>query len=143
MKRSRIRQVSSKRRKIMNEVRPLRESLIRESGKCMACSVSMSHASLSCHEILNGSLREKTLGEPCSLLVLCWDCNSNKMTDKSLWPVARQLALLQEISPEHYDLKRFNWLRNPNAPNYITQEEVDEYRGQFESKRKQNRMGDR
>lgn len=94
----------------------------------MACGVPAAHTRLDCHEILNGPLRDKTLGEPCSLLVLCWICNSNEMTDKSKWPVAKQLALLQLRDPESYDLVRFNWLRNSNAPNFVTQEEVDEYR---------------
>ena len=127
MKRSRIRSVSSKRRKRMNEVRPLRQALVEAAGRCMACRVSARDARLDCHEILNGALRDKTLDEPCSLLVLCWNCNSNKMTDKAEWPVARQLALLQLRDPDSYDLVRFNWLRNPNAPNFVTQEEVDEY----------------
>jgi len=82
---------------------------------------------LACHEILNGGLRDKTLDEPCTLLVVCWNCNSNKLTCKGDWPVARQLAVLLMRSPQYYDLERFNWLRNPKAPNYVTQEEVDEY----------------
>ncbi len=127
MKRSRISPISSKRRKRMKEVKSLRSSLIKQAGRCMVCSVSTNRARLACHEILNGPLRDKTLSEPCSLLVLCWDCNSNKMTDKAEWPVARQLAVLQDKNPEHYDLVRFNWLRNPNAPNYVTQEEVNAF----------------
>ena len=128
MKRTRINSLSEKRRKRMKEVKPLRDSLIRQAGRCMVCSVSAKQARLACHEILNGPLRDKTLDEPCSLLVLCWDCNSNKMTDKNEWPVARQLSVLLEKSPENYDLERFNWLRNPNAPNYVTQEEVDAHK---------------
>ena len=131
MKRSRIRSVSSKRRKRMNEVRPLRQALVEAAGRCMACRVSARDARLDCHEILNGALRDKTLDEPCSLLVLCWNCNSNKMTDKAEWPVARQLALLQERDPDSYDLVRFNWLRNPNAPRFVTQNEVESFREEF------------
>jgi hypothetical protein len=119
----------------MNEVRPLRQALVQAAGQCMACHVSARDARLDCHEILNGALRDKTLDEPCSLLVLCWNCNSNEMTDKKLWPVARQLALLQERSPDAYDLVRFNWLRNPDAPNYVVQEEVDVYRNEFKKRR--------
>jgi len=119
----------------MNEVRQFRKDLVDESGYCMSCLTPAVHARLDCHEILNGALRDKTLDEPCSLLVLCWDCNSNKMTDKKLWPVARQLALLQEWSPDAYDLVRFNWLRNPDAPNFVTQEEVDVHRDEFKKRR--------
>ena len=111
----------------MGKVRPIRKGLVQAAGECMACGKK--NCRLDCHEILNGPLREKTLGETCSLLVLCWDCNSMEMTDKSKWPVARQLALLMEHSPEHYDIVRFNWLRNPDAPNYVTQDEVNEYKG--------------
>jgi hypothetical protein len=127
VKRTSIRSVSQKRRDRMAEVKPLRDSLIKQAGRCMVCSVSTKQARLACHEILNGGLRDKTLDEPCSLLVLCWNCNSNEMTDKQKWPAARQLAVLQSKSPEHYDLERFNWLRNPKAPNFVTQEEVDGY----------------
>jgi len=119
----------------MQDVKPLRQGLISAAGRCMACLVTPKHARLDCHEILCGSLRDKTLDEPCSLLVLCWRCNSEEMTDKVRWPVARQLALLHEYSPEHYDLVRFNWLRNPNAPNFVTQEEVDVYRNEFKNRR--------
>jgi hypothetical protein len=119
----------------MNEVRQFRKDLVDQSGYCMACLIPAGHARLDCHEILNGAMRDKTLDEPCSLLVLCWPCNSNKMTDKKLWPVARQLALLQEWSPDAYDLVRFNWLRNPDAPNFVTQEEVDVYRDEFKKRR--------
>ena len=112
----------------MDEVRPLRQALVQAAGRCMACRVSARDARLDCHEILNGALRDKTLDEPCSLLVLCWICNSNEMTEKNKWPVARQLALLQLRDPDSYDLVRFNWLRNPKGPNFVTQEEVEEYR---------------
>lgn len=119
----------------MEEVKPLRQELISAAGRCMACRVSASHARLDCHEILNGPLRDKTLGEACSLLVLCWICNSNEMTDKNKWPIARQLALLQERDPDSYDLTRFNWLRNPNAPRFVTQDEVDQFREEFKEKK--------
>ena len=119
----------------MNEVRPLRQSLVEAAGRCMSCRVSGRHARLDCHEILSGPLRDKTLSEPCSLLVLCWNCNSNEMTDKAKWPIARQLALLQERDPDNYDLVRFNWLRNPDAPRFVTQDEVDEFREDFKEKR--------
>lgn len=109
---------------------PIRTRLIEKAkGKCVACDRRFTL--LDCHEILNGPLRVKTLGEPCSLLVLCWQCNSMEFTDKELWPIARQLALLQAWNPEDYDLTRFCWLRNENAPNYIVQSQVDEYANQF------------
>lgn len=77
------------------------------------------------HEILNGPLRDKVLDEPCALLVLCWHCNGSVVTDKRKWPVAKQLALLRRRAPDSYDLERFNWLRNPNAPRFVEEAEVN------------------
>lgn len=108
----------------MAVVKPFRAELIKELGECVACGKKRA---LSCHEILNGPLRCKTLDEPCSLLVLCYWCNSNEFTDKAKWPVARQLALLKKKMPQYYDLERFNFIRNPDAPRYIEQHEVDAY----------------
>lgn len=82
---------------------------------------------VSCHEILNGPLRLKTLDEPSALLCLCFHCNAGDFNRKQLWPHARQLALLYIRRPHRYDLTQFNWLRNPAAPNFVTQEEVDRY----------------
>ena len=82
---------------------------------------------LSVHEILNGPLRAKVLDEPCALLVVCWHCNSNELTNKAKWPVARQLSVLRTKAKHYYDRERFCWLRNPNAPHYVTEEEVDGY----------------
>lgn len=130
-----MKQRSDKRRERAAEVKPLRESLIAETGKCMICGANESRPTrglppqlsvLACHEILNGPLRNKTLDEPCALLVVCWRCNQ-ELNNKGLWPAARQLSVLLSKAPDRYDLKRFNLLRNPNAPNFVTQEEVDGY----------------
>lgn len=67
------------------------------------------------------------MDEECSVLVACWDCNGGVLNRKGEYPVARQLAVLQHANPEGYDLVRFNFLRNPNAPNYVTQDEVDQW----------------
>ena len=79
---------------------------------------------LCCHEILNGPLRQACLDQPQSILVLCWLCNQEEVTNKQRWPEARQLAVLKYNSPEDYDLIAHNLLANPNAPNRITPEEV-------------------
>lgn len=79
------------------------------------------------HEIANGALRRKAWDKPYATLVVCWHCNGELM-DKGKWPQARQLAVLKEKAPDQYDLEAFNHLVNPNAPNRITQEEVDERR---------------
>lgn len=118
-----MRRQSTKTRLRSEQAKPLRNSLIEQAGACQVCG---SKKQLACHEILNGPLRQKTLDEPCSLLVVCWPCNQ-ALTDKGKWPVARQLAILLHKSPSRYDLQRFCYLRNPNAPHYITQEEVDQW----------------
>ena len=82
---------------------------------------------LCCHEILNGPDRQKVLDEPSCLIVACWQCNGNQLEDKKTWPLARQLALIKSKAPERYDRARVLELRNPNAPNFVTEEEVDEY----------------
>jgi hypothetical protein len=75
-------------------------------------------------------LREKALDKLFALLVLCWWCNGDVVTDKSEWPEARQLALLLAAAPEHYDLAAYLRLTNPRAPLRIEQYEVDRYREQ-------------
>jgi len=95
---------------------------------------------LCCHEIANGPLRQAALDQPYAILVLCFHCNQSEVMDKANWPQARQLAVLKTFSPEHYDLQAFNFLVNPNAPNRITQEEVDEW---IESSKRSSRSGTR
>ena len=117
----------------MKVAKPIRDALIKLHGdskfvKCWACRDRGQYPFIACHEILNGPLRLKTVNEPCSLLVLCWRCNSIEFTNKKKWPIPRQLALLQKWNPVGYDLERFNWLRNPDAPKYVEQWEVDEYK---------------
>ena len=113
-------------------MRSVRRDLVERIGRCECCGRRAErwqdiHAVLHCHEILNGPLRDKTLDEPCSLLVTCWTCNSEKLTDKKEWPIERQLALILKSDPERFDLKRFLWLRNPNAPEAVTTEDIREW----------------
>jgi hypothetical protein len=77
------------------------------------------------HEVAGGACRALSLDKPYACLVLCAYCNLYEVEDKRKWPQARQLAVLMRKSPEDYDLAAFNYLVNPNAPNRITQEEVD------------------
>jgi hypothetical protein len=79
------------------------------------------------HEIACGPLREKAMDKPYATLVLCWWCNGSVVTDRKQWPEARQLALLLEKMPDHYDLQAYNFLVNSRAPHRITQEEVMEW----------------
>ncbi len=79
------------------------------------------------HEILCGPLRQKALDQVYALLVTCWHCNGSVVTDKRVWPEARQLAVLLQHAPENYDLAAFCRLANEHAPHRVTQSEVDVY----------------
>lgn len=109
----------------------------KEAGACMVCdhgptkvnpALPRFMSSLEAHEISNGSHRQKTIGEACCVLVACVYCNRYRLTDKKLWPEARQLALLQGKAPERYDLRKYLELTSPRAPNRITQSEVDAFK---------------
>lgn len=132
-----MRRVSRKQQDRINKARPIRERLVREAGECMLCGTSpkrprhrlMEHNQLCCHEVLNGPLRSKVLAEPSCLIVACWYCNQCELNNKGDWPLARQLAVIKQKAPQRYDLQRVLELRNPNAMNYVTESEVDEWTG--------------
>lgn len=86
-----------------------------------------SGARLCVHEIADGPHRQKALDKPYACLVTCWQCNSGPLKDAKEWPESRQLALLQAWFPDRYDLVAFNLLVNVNAPQRITQSEVDQW----------------
>lgn len=127
-----MRQVSEKTAARAAECREMRRALVAQVGHCELCGHDPRRPrlgkvcwALACHEILNGALRQKCLDKRHSLLCLCWWCNSNVVTDKKLWPEARQLAALLKSRPQDYDLAAHNLLANPMAPQRVTQEEVD------------------
>lgn len=132
-----MRKVSSKRRRRAAEVRGMRQRLVNEADGCEICNHSPDNpnpsfpwelSKLVCHEILCGSgYREKALDQPYAILVICVYCNEHVVTNKGKWPQARQLATLQRRAKSRYDLVAFNKLANANAPDRITQAEVDEW----------------
>lgn len=128
-----MRRQSKKRAALMAQVKPLRQELIRQVGKCEICGASprkpkrgMSRemSELAVHEIARGPLRAKALDKRYATLVACWDCNT-RMTDRVLYPECRQLAHLLLSRPGDYDLTAYNQLVCPAAPERITQSEVD------------------
>ena len=125
-----MRNYSKKRQKRNREVRDGRMELIASVGYCEMCGSKQSDnpiKKLCVHEIANGPNRAKALDKRFACLVLCVLCNCNDAEDKKLWPEARQLWLLQTYRPMDYDLKAYNELINPSAPNRILQSEVDNY----------------
>lgn len=129
MKRKRLRQMSDKRRKRIEEVREFRENLILEVGTCEVCNGTSSLSSLCVHEISNGPLREKSLDKPFAVLVVCEYCNLYDLMDKSLWPWDRQLAALKVVAPDRFDLHAFNQhIKDlPDRPDRFTEEDVDQH----------------
>jgi len=132
-----MRRVSRKTRARKDAARPVREALMRRHGRCMICGHSPKSpwrdkprecSQLCCHEIACGSHRQKALDQPCAILVLCWWCNGQRVTDKGEWPESRQLAVLKRRSPGDYDLKAYNTLIGL-GPNRITEEEVGAWQG--------------
>ena len=79
------------------------------------------------HEIARGPLRQKSLDKPYACLVACHYCNQFQLHNRKEWPEARQLARLKKSRPNDYDLVAYNLLVNEQAPNRITQDEVDSY----------------
>lgn len=125
-----MRRQSKKFRSRALEVKALRQALIAEHPFCMGCGVNHH---LACHEIAGGATRQAFLDQPCGILILCNYCNCGEFTDNTLWPKARQLALLKVLKPHWYDLKKFLSIYRPNAPLAITEEEVEEYAKDFRS----------
>jgi len=125
-----MRRVSKKTQARIDECRELRQQLVREVDRCEVCGHDPKWArpgriawSLACHEIANGPLRQKALDKRYALLVTCWRCNSERLTDKKEWPEARQLARLKRSRPQDYDLVAYNKLVG-YGPNRVTEEEV-------------------
>ena len=131
-----MRRTSDKRRLLNESVRPWRRELVLSVGKCECCghsphnprpNMSPEMSALCVHEILSGALRRRTLDAPFACLVTCIYCNCGPLMDKKLYPPAKQLALLLASRKDDYDLAAFLKMRNPNAMQFVTQEEVDQH----------------
>ena len=133
MKRRLIKPVSDKRKARMAEVREFRSNLVAEVGRCEVCGHDPTRVkpgqiawSIACHEVANGPDRDKALDCRFAILVCCWLCNSEDLTDKVKWPQARQLAVLKRSRPYDYDLAAFNELVG-YGKDRITEAEVAQY----------------
>jgi hypothetical protein len=83
-------------------------------GKCRATD---------CHEMASGSHRGAALSQRFTWLATCTFCNCYLLTDRKLWPLARQLALKWIYDQDHFHLTDFNLLRG-RAPGAIGFSEV-------------------
>lgn len=119
-----MRPVSKKRQELIRQVKPVRDGLRSEVGKCEICGCS--RGALDVHEIKRGPCRAILLGERCGLLVVCRLCHE-ALGSAAKWPEARQLAILAERRLFDFDLRAYLELTSPRAPNRITLEEVQKY----------------
>ena len=115
---------SKKRAKRDAEVRQFRQDLVVEVGRCEVCGNR--RRKLDCHEIANGPLREKCLDKRYGLLVTCWPCNSDQLTDKAKYPEAWQLAILKRSRPKDYSLADYNALKG-YGKHRISEEDVEQW----------------
>jgi len=130
-----MRRVSKKTAKLLAAAKPIRKAMVAAAGQCEICGTSpqkrkypISDLNVLCvHEIANGPDRLKCIDKHYGTLVLCFHCNGNVVTNKKIWPEARQLALLQHRRPEQYNLAAYNMMVNPRAPRRIEQHEVDHF----------------
>jgi hypothetical protein len=105
VKRSRISPKSKKTAKEDRELAPIRRAYLEQFPHCMVCG----SRSECVHEIASGTAgRALAKKEPATWLATCWHCNSEKMTDKKEYPVARQLAVKLCRDSANWDLDKFN-----------------------------------
>jgi hypothetical protein len=105
VKHSRLRPKSKKTAKEDRELAPIRRAYLVEFPNCMVCG----QRSECVHEIASGTAgRAKSKAEPATWLATCVDCNCNKLTDKSEFPVKRQLAIKAVCDPKNFDMDKFN-----------------------------------
>ena len=135
-----MRRISTKHATRTAECRETRRGWIKDAGSCWICGHSEASprtglpvecSRLSVHEVANGPFRSKALDQPYACLVVCWACNS-ELCDKKLWPVSRQLAVLQIKAPERYNLSAYLKLVHA-PPTRITQEEVDQWKTELKA----------
>jgi len=117
-----MRQISNKRRKLIKEVKPIRDGLREEVGQCEICKNP--RGTLDVHEIGRGVYRESCLGERCALLVVCRKCHDEKLSEALEWPEPRQLAILASSRPLDFNLARFLEITTPKAPRRIEIHEI-------------------
>ena len=114
----------------------LKEALIEEIGHCEICGHNPSAPrkwkrgvcwALHKHEIARGQFRAAAADKRCAVLLVCFMCHQEKLSNRKEWPEARQLAALKLSRPSEYDLAAYRQLKYPNAPEAITEAEVEKW----------------
>lgn len=129
-----MRRVSKKTAARTAECRDFRKQLIQAVGRCEVCGHDPARWlingrilwHLECHEIARGPLRQKALDKPYAVLVVCFRCHDDKVSDKSEWPESRQLAALKKSRPGDFDLASYNQLVG-RSPTRISEEDVSQW----------------
>ena len=122
-----MRRMSKKYAARVEECREFRRKLIKRRGSCDTCGREAGpgeHPYLECHEIARGPLRYRALDLAYAILVVCRACHAE--IHRASWTETEQLQVLKLSCPDDYDLAAYNNLVNPDAPNRITEEEVDD-----------------
>lgn len=131
-----LRGVSKKRQKLVRKHAGARRAFVNEHCQCAVCGHSSRHpwkdkplacSKVVCHEIANGQFRAMAFPEPCTWLPACRFCNEHVLTNKAVWPEARQLCLKMVRDPGRYDLAKYLNITSPAAPRRIEQGEVDAF----------------
>lgn len=115
-----MRYAGKKRQAKMRLCGPTRRAFVEAAVLCMCCAQEFATC---CHEIARGSHRDAALQERLTWLATCWLCNTGPLTDATLWPLQKQLALKWIYDRAHFDLVGFNVLRG-RAPGAIVMSEI-------------------
>ncbi|MEM8494607.1 MAG: hypothetical protein AAF663_04380 [Planctomycetota bacterium] len=111
---------SKKRAALMRRVKAERQAFLEEARHCWVCGMNKATDT---HEMACGSHRGAALDKRLAWLATCSVCNCQLLTDYSIYPLSRQLAIKLYFDREHYDLPAFNQLRG-RAPGAIAANEV-------------------
>ncbi len=85
---------SSQQAKLERDNHCWRTQLIEDIGHCqMPDCIGHWPRNLTVHEITRGTARSKAYSERLACMVVCSWCNGETLTDASLWPQERQVAL--------------------------------------------------
>jgi len=121
---------SAKQRKLERDNRAWRRDLIEEAGHCQLpdCPGEWPHL-LTVHEIACGhGGRSLAYSRRLAVLVACWHCNSERLTDYTIWPIERQAALqcvlCEDIATVQQVLECINFCRG-RAPTAISAPSLD------------------
>ena len=112
---------SAKRAAQARKFGPIRSDFVKSFRFCLCCGATKE---LCCHEIVCGnSLRAAAEKDRATWLAVCDHCNKYLITDYSVWPIVRQLALKWIYDHEYFDLDRICELRG-RKPGCIEMYEV-------------------